>query len=358
MLTSTPLPYFLVIAALVVAVCQSADSADCPRSQGRGSRAQLVLDSERQSYMFPMPMYRYLARDYGPVMKHGSAPGDCDKYGARDVWVWKHKDTYYMHYDGAGPEGWLVCLATSKDLTHWRRKGAVIDLGERGRLDSATASYGVTYFDGSGWHMFYLGSPKVSPPPDRVPMGPYYTLKAEADSPEGPWRKRYDIPSMEPNPNTGANVGPGHVIKNGDEYMMFFSGLAVARTRDLDKPWKNDGKHLFDPDQRCENSSLYFEEANDTWFMFSNHVGDGYTDAIWVYWTKDINHWDPENAAVVLDGAHSKWSRTVIGLPSVVRVGNQLAIFYDGNSDPSDTWHMKRDIGLAWLDLPLIPPTP
>ena len=53
-----------------------------------------------------------------------------------------------------------------------------------------------------------------------------------------------------------------------------------------------------------ENSSLYFEPANRTWFLFTNHVGlDGfeYTDAVWVYWSKDLNHWDPAHKAVVLD---------------------------------------------------------
>jgi hypothetical protein len=28
-----------------------------------------------------------------------------------------------MHYDGAGPKGWLACLATSTDLAHWAKKG-------------------------------------------------------------------------------------------------------------------------------------------------------------------------------------------------------------------------------------------
>ena len=52
------------------------------------------------------------AQDAGVVMKHGDGPNQCDFLGARDVWVWKSGGTYYMHYDGAGPEGWLACLAT------------------------------------------------------------------------------------------------------------------------------------------------------------------------------------------------------------------------------------------------------
>jgi len=27
-----------------------------------------------------------------------------------------------------------------------------------------------------------------------------------------------------------------------------------------------------------------------------------YTDAIWVYWSRDLNQWDADNKAIVLDG--------------------------------------------------------
>ena len=80
-----------------------------------------------------------------------------------------------------------------------------------------------------------------------------------------------------------------------------------------------------------------------------------YTDAIWVYWSKDLNHWDPANKAVVLDARNCMWSKGAIGLPSVIRYGDRLAIFYDGAGGHS-TSHMRRSIGLAWLKLPLTPP--
>jgi hypothetical protein len=64
---------------------------------------------------------------------------------------------------------------------------------------------------------------------------------------------------------------------------------------------------------------------------------------------------------VVLDRHNCTWSRHIIGLPSMVRVGDRLALFYDGNADakmPNGVKsHMNRDIGLAWLRLPLVPPT-
>jgi hypothetical protein len=113
--------------------------------------------------------------------------------------------------------------------------------------------------------------------------------------------------------------------------------------------------------EQVENTSLYHQESTKTWFLFTNHVGlkNGleYTDAVWVYWTTDLVRWNPENKAVVLDGSNCRWSKEIIGLPSVVRVGNRLAVFYDGYAGreiPNGAAsHMQRDVGLAWLGLPL-----
>jgi hypothetical protein len=95
--------------------------------------------------------------------------------------------------------------------------------------------------------------------------------------------------------------------------------------------------------------------------LFTNHVGlkNGleYTDAVWVYWTKNLEKWNPDQKAVVLDGSNCAWSKEIIGLPSVVKVGNRLALFYDGYAGegipPGASSHMRRDVGLAWVDLPL-----
>jgi predicted GH43/DUF377 family glycosyl hydrolase len=137
--------------------------------------------------------------------------------------------------------------------------------------------------------------------------------------------------------------------------------LSYARTKDLDTQWILDEKPFLPLEEQIENSSVYYEPANKTWFVFTNHVGirNGleYTDAIWVYWTKDLNNWNVENKAVVLDSSNCKWSKFIIGLPSVIKKGNKLAIFYDGNNakdfPTGVSSHMKRNVGLAWLDLPL-----
>jgi predicted GH43/DUF377 family glycosyl hydrolase len=337
----------------------------------------------------PSCRWRLEAQDQGLVFQYGHGPKNCDELGARKAWVFEHEGLYYMTYDGAGPKGWLACLATSRDLVAWERLGTILDFGEPGSRDSATATYGTTFQHGGKWHMFYLGSPNASPAPDYVPMFPYLTLKAEADSPEGPWRKRYDITPWRPGTGTyyEATASPGRIIEHGGEFLQFFSAsvnrdsgggiivckrtLGIARTKDLDGHWTLDPEPLAPLDDQIENSDLYYEEANGTWFLFTNHIGilpeeaavpevaeasTEYTDAVWVYWTKDPNHWDPKNKAVVLDGQNCTWSKKCIGLPGVVKVGDRLAVLYDAPGEDSVS-HMRRSIGLAWLDLPLVPPS-
>lgn len=323
----------------------------------------------------PAAKFRLDAVDQGAVLRHGDGPAQCDILGARDVWVFEADGAYYMHYDAAGPRGWLAALAVSKDLVHWQKKGPVLELGKAGEDDSASASYGTTYCDGRTWHMFYMGTPHTSPAPDLVPAFPYLTMKAKSASPIGPWVKQKEVVPFQAKPATYYSVtaSPGQIVKQGGEYLMFFSAavdhpirrtLSIARTKNLDGPWTINREPILPASEQVENTSLYFEPANRTWFLFTNHVGIDqfeYTDAVWVYWSKDLNRWDPANKAVVLDRRNCSWSRHIIGLPSVVRAGDRLALFYDGNADAMMPQgiksHMNRDIGLAWLQLPIVPPT-
>ncbi len=317
----------------------------------------------------PQATLRIEAQDQGVACAHGGGPDDCDIRGAREAIVFKHKDTFYIHYDGAGPKGWRACLATSKDLLHWEKKGPALDLGPAGSMDSASASSPWVYFDGHEWHMFYLGTPNATRAPDFIPSFPYLTMKAHSQTPTGPWQKQYAVIPFSTKTNTyySATSSPGHVLKHDGQYLMFFSAstsypgvkrtLSIARTRDLDGSWTIQPEPIVPPEEQVENSSLYYEPKIKTWFLFTNHIGindrnEEFTDAIWVYWSQDLEHWDPQHKAVVLDGTNCHWSKNCIGMPSVVQVGNRLAMFYDAPGGESLS-HMNRDIGLAWINLPL-----
>lgn len=323
----------------------------------------------------PTAKYRLYAKDAGIVYRYGSGPNRCDYLGARDVWLWRFKHTYYMNYDGAGPQGWLACLATSKNLLHWTPHGPVLSFGPPGSGDSASASYGTTFRDGKKWYMFYLGTPHTTPAPDFIPAFPYQTFTAWSRSPTGPWIKLKNVIPFKPTPHTyySATASPGQIIPYHGQYLMFFSAstgtpiyrtIGIARTRNLAGTWTIDPKPILPPREQIENTSLYYQPSNKTWFLFTDHIslrrGLEYTGAIWVYWSHHLTRWNSAHKAIVLDHHNCRWSPYIIGLPSVWKVGDRLAVMYDGQADRkfpnSYASNMKRDIGLAWLKLPLILP--
>jgi predicted GH43/DUF377 family glycosyl hydrolase len=319
----------------------------------------------------PTATLRLDATDEGPIVRHGTGPDQCDYLGAREAICFRYRGTYYLHYDGAGPTGWRACLAVSKDLHTWDLKGPVLDLGKPGEDDAGTASSPWTVFDGKRWHMFYVGCRTTSPPPNRIPGVPYFTLAAKSLHPEGPWIKQHDVVPFRTKPGTfyADTASPGQVVKQGDEYLMFFSAaayrgtkllrtLGIARTRNLDGAWEVDSQPALPPEQQVENSALYYERSARTWFLFTNHIGldDGgeYTESIWVYWSRNLDKWNSEQRAVVLDGKNCLWAKRSIGMPSVVPVGRRLALFYDASAKSGG--NMGRDVGLAWFNLPLKAP--
>jgi len=218
--------------------------------------------------------------------------------------------------------------------------------------------------------MFYLGTPHTTPAPDRIPSFPYLTMKAKSRSLEGPWIKQYDVKPFLEKKNSFYTVtaSPGFIIKYKDEYLQFFSGatqdstgikrtLGIAKTKDLNSSWMIDDKPIFPLTEQVENSSLFYDADNKTWYLFTDHIGitdagAEYTDAVWMYWSKNIFQWDSKNKAVVLDALNCTWAKGAIGMPSVIKVGNKLAVLYDAGKGNSIS-HMGRDIGLAWITLPI-----
>lgn len=318
----------------------------------------------------PVATKRIACSDFGIVMRYGDGPDSCDTYGAREAVLNKEDDKYYLFYDGAGKDGWIACLAESNDLHTWSKKGPILTLGPAGKNDSKSASSPWVIKEKNTWHMFYVGTPNTTPPPYRIPAFPYLTMKARSQSLAGPWEKQYDVIPLPPKENSYYTVtsSPGFVLRYKKSYFQFFSGatqegkvvkrtLGVARTDDLNKSWIIDQKPLFPLDEQIENSSVFFDDQTKTWYLFTNHIGinekrEEYTDAIWVYWSKDINKWDAANKAIVLDGKNCSWSQGAIGMPTVIQVGRKLALLYDASEGKSVS-HMKRSIGLAWMDLPL-----
>lgn len=344
-----------------------------------------VPDSAAAAHFFPRHAERFSdgrppafwglqVEDSGEVLKRGQGPDSSDREGAREPVVTQIGEQYLLHYDGAGARGWLACAAVSTDLVSWTRQGPILDFGPPGSRDAGGACSPWIIEHQGIWHMFYLGSRTATPPPERVPESPYPSLKARASSPWGPWVKQPEVQvialnSTLPSPDSS----PGAVVREANGWRQYFSmgrsvpGLAApqrtlihGRTEDLNATWTFEGAPLLPWEEQVENSSVYFDETSGHWFLFTNHIGideagGEYADAVWVYWSRDPSRFDPRNKAVVMDGSTSRWAHGAIGMPAVVKVGERLALLYDGV--PGDgRGHLPRNIGLAWIRLPLRPP--
>lgn len=336
-----------------------------PAGAAPTSGEQAAAPLPREPYPAPYPLRRLHLQDQGRILRHGAGPDRCDTNGAREPSIVSENGVYYLFYDGAGPDGYLACLATSRDLANWTRRGRVLAFGKPGAPDAAFAGSPWFIKERNTWHMFYVTARTATPAPDFVPIGPYNAMKATSPSLAGPWVKTSDFVPLEPRVGAFPDqmAFPGHIVRRGDEYIMFFGApgaVGLARTRDLNARWTLAAEPLFDSGHYdIENASVYYEKANKTWFLFVNHIGrhDGlmYTDGVWAFWTTDINRWDGRNRAIVLDGANCTWSSKCIGMATVLPIRGRLALFYDAPGGDSVS-HMGRDIGLAWLKLPLTPP--
>ena len=320
----------------------------------------------------PSAALRVNCIDAGVILKHGDGPDSCDVYGAREAIINRVGKDFFLFYDGAGRDGWLACLAKSKDLKNWYKKGAILTLGDSTKADHKSASSPWVIKENNEWHMFYLGTPNTSPAPDLIPAFPYLTMKAKSRALTGPWIKQYNVRPFNIKENTfySATASPGFIIKYKKEYLQFFSAsaqdgsgtkrtLGLAKTKNLNGAWTINNEPLFPLTEQVENSSMFFDTSSKNWYLFTNHIGINnggteYTDAVWVYWSKNPLKWDTKNKAIVLDKQNCTWAKGAIGMPGVIQVGNKLALLYDAVSGDSVS-HMNRDIGLAWVALPLKP---
>ncbi len=212
--------------------------------------------------------------DQGIILRYGNGPDSCDVFGAREALINKENGTYYLFYDGAGKDGWIACLAKSTDLKTWEKNGPVLQLGKPGTNDAKSAAAPWVIKNGDAWHMFYLGTPNTTPPPDRIPVFPYLTMKATARSLEGPWTKQYNVTPFLTKKETFYSVtaSPGSVVKSNGEYLQFFSAalvdssgikrtLGIVHARDLNGSWVIDTRPIFPTSEQVDAADVAYHDG-------------------------------------------------------------------------------------------------
>ena len=315
------------------------------------------------------------------------------------------RNRFLLYYDALGPEATSITLrlAESDDFIPGNKLGPA-QVPAVFEYPSADYRQFSNYLEcGSPWFIeedgtFYMFNTSDTGPKGNFAPMPYYATLSFGPSLAGPWQKETLLPGrgkhiaipVRPGTYYSDTACAGSVMENpawqGPEdrenrrYMMFFSaaschgkpgdyrslgrGVGIARSDcltaadDYDKLegnfWEPDPAPIIPLEDDVENATLFHDADRGIWYLFVNHIDSSntYTDAIWVYWSEDPNRWDPNNKAEVLSSESCSWTHGAIGMPSVLRVGDRLAMFYDGSVN-GDTTHFNRNIALAYIDLPL-----
>lgn len=180
--------------------------------------------------------------------------------GVEDPRLVQFGDTYYLTYTGYNKKDAQLCLATSKDLTHWERRGVILP-AYKGRWNIRWTKSGAIVPEriGGKYWMYFLGTAKDNN--DQVGLASSTDLlhwTEETDAPVLPVRAgMFDARVAEPGPSPIVTPKGIVLIYNGaDDKLVYRTGVAmfdrndprrlIARTDTPvfapEKPWEKVGQ--------------------------------------------------------------------------------------------------------------------
>ena len=176
--------------------------------------------------------------------------------GVEDPRLVKFGDTYYLTYTGYNKKDAQLCLATSRDLLHWRRRGVILP-AYKGKWNVGWTKSGAIVpekINGKYW-MYFLGTSADKIDQMGLAYSPDLFHWTEAtDVPVLPHRAgRFDSRVVEPGP-------PPIVTKDGivllynaaDDKLVYRTAIAVFDRKDPRKLiWRSE-KPMFSPEKPWE----------------------------------------------------------------------------------------------------------
>ena len=176
--------------------------------------------------------------------------------GVEDPRLQKFGDTFYLTYTGYNKKDAQLCLATSRDLIHWERKGVILP-AYKGNWNVAWTKSGAIVpekIDGKFW-MYWLGT--AADKTDQ--MGLSYSADlihwTEAtDTPVLPRRlEKFDSRVVEPGPPPILTPDGIVLIYNGaDDKLVYRTGVAVFDRKDPRKLISRSDEPIFAPEKEWE----------------------------------------------------------------------------------------------------------
>jgi predicted GH43/DUF377 family glycosyl hydrolase len=166
-------------------------------------------------------------------------------------------DTYYLTYTGYNKKDAQLCLATSKDLIHWDRKGVIIPANKGNWNVKWTKSGAIVpdKIDGKYW-MYFLGT--TADDKDQAGLASSTDLLHWTEAtqvPALPVRPgRFDSRVAEPGPPPIVTPDGIVLVYNGaDDKLVYRTGIAIFDRNDPRKLlWRSD-EPVFSPERDWEN---------------------------------------------------------------------------------------------------------
>jgi predicted GH43/DUF377 family glycosyl hydrolase len=216
-------------------------------------RAQDKQGTSRLGYAESTDGIHFTRRDE-PVM---SPEADYEKDGGvEDPRLVLFGDTYYLTYTGYNKKDAQLCLATSKDLMHWERKGVVIPANKGNWNVKWTKSGAIVpeKIDGKYW-MYFLGTSADNKDQAGLAFSADLLHWTEATQlPVLPVRPgRFDSRVAEPGPAPIVMPKGIVLIYNGaDDNLVYRTGIAIFDRNDPRKLlWRSD-EPVFSPETDWE----------------------------------------------------------------------------------------------------------
>ena len=178
--------------------------------------------------------------------------------GVEDPRLVQFGDTYYLTYTGYNKKDAQLCLATSKDLIHWDRKGIIIPANKGNWNVKWTKSGAIVpeKIDGKYW-MYFLGTNADNKDQAGLATSTDLLHWTEATpTPALPVRSgHFDSRVAEPGPAPIVTPNGIVLIYNGaDDKLVYRTGIAIFDRHDPRKLlWRSD-EPMFSPEKDWEKA--------------------------------------------------------------------------------------------------------
>jgi beta-1,2-mannosidase len=218
-------------------------------------RAQDKQGTSRLGYAESPDGIRFTRKDE-PILSP-SEPYEKDG-GVEDPRLVQFGDTYYLTYTGYNKTDAQLCLATSKDLIHWERKGVIVPANKGNWNVKWTKSGAIVpeKIDGKNW-MYFLGTSADGKDQAGLASSTDLLHWTEAtETPVLPVRTgKFDSRVAEPGPAPIITPEGIVLIYNGaDDKLVYRTGIAIFDRNNPGKLlWRSDTP-VFSPEKKWERS--------------------------------------------------------------------------------------------------------